>query len=351
MLFYYDSPFLLFGYFGIILIGSDNVKYKEINISEKLFGEGFVVYDWKETDEKITIYLKSTKHEDVCPDCGSTVRELHNTYRRKVQTIPIRNKETILDVIAYKFDCQNESCKRQVVMQELPFVSASQQRADDLNCLILATSMFLSNEGTSKVLKHLGITVSNDSVKRLIDKIIIKDDSDVESVGIDDVAIRKGQSYATAIYDMHDHHLIALLEGRDKETVAEWLKRHDKIKLVARDRATAYAAAISEVLPECTQVADRFHLLQNLIEKMKDIFKSVLPAEIFIEDGKILETAPEKVSVLKVTPDDEILNQYNYDDTAPMDEDGEVIEYDDSATDKNNKQHQQHAESRKKNSD
>ena len=211
--------------------------------------------------------------------------------------------------------------------------------------------MFLSNEGTSKVLKHLGITVSNDSVKRLIDKIIIKDDSDVESVGIDDVAIRKGQSYATAIYDMHDHHLIALLEGRDKETVAEWLKRHDKIKLVARDRATAYAAAISEVLPECTQVADRFHLLQNLIEKMKDIFKSELPAEIFIEDGKILETAPEKVSVLKVTPDDEILNQYNYDDTAPMDEDGEVIEYDDSATDKNNKQHQQHAESRKKNSD
>ena len=325
------------------------MKYNEINISEKLFGEGFIVYDWKETDEKITIYLKSTKHEDVCPDCGAAVSELHNTYRRKIQTIPIRNKETILDVIAYKFNCPNASCNRQVVMQELPFVSPSQQRADDLNCLILATSMFLSNEGTSKVLKHLGITVSNDTVKRLIDKVIIKDDSDVEAVGIDDVAIRKGQSYATAIYDMYDHHLIALLDGRDKDTVTEWLKRHDKIKLVARDRATAYAAAINEVLPECMQVADRFHLLQNLIEKMKDIFKAELPAEIFIKDGEILETAPEKISSLKINPNDEILNQYDYDDAPPIDGDGEIIEYDDTSTDKNDKKHKKNAESRKKN--
>ena len=82
---------------------------------------------------------------------------------------------------------------------------------------------------------------------------------------------------------------------------------------------------------------------------MKDIFKTELPSEIFIKDNKILETAPEKVVTLKVNPNDKILGQYNYDDTVPEDEDGEVIEYDDSASDKNDKQHQKHAESRKKN--
>ena len=34
---------------------------------------------------------------------------------------------------------------------------------------------------------------------------------------------------------------------------------HHKVRIVARDRASAYATAISEILPDCIQVADRFH--------------------------------------------------------------------------------------------
>lgn len=84
----------------------------------------------------------------------------------------------------------------------------------------------------------------------------------MEEIGVDDVAIRKGQTYATAIYDLRDHHLIALLDGRDGEPLKEWLRSHNKVRLVARDRASAYASAINEILPDCMQVADRFHLLQ-----------------------------------------------------------------------------------------
>ena len=50
---------------------------------------------------------------------------------------------------------------------------------------------------------------------------------------------------------MNDHHLLALLEGRDAENLKEWLNNHNKIKIVARDRASSYAAAISEILPNC----------------------------------------------------------------------------------------------------
>lgn len=73
----------------------------------------------------------------------------------------------------------------------------------------------------------------NDTVQRLYDRIEFIDDPDVEEVGIDDVAIRKGQTYATAVYDLKDRHLIALLEGRDAETLMGWLKNHPKICYVA----------------------------------------------------------------------------------------------------------------------
>ena len=165
-------------------------------------------------------------------------------------------------------------------MENLPFAKPSQVRTDALNTLILATSMFLSNDGASKVLSLLDVQVSNDTIQRLYDRIEFVDNPDVEEIGIDDVAIRKGQTYATAVYDLKDHHLIALLDGRDGVPLKEWLKSHNKVRLVARDRASAYASAINEILPDCVQVADRFHLLQNLLGYMKDIFKEELAARI-----------------------------------------------------------------------
>lgn len=325
-----------------------NMKYTPIDLNEKLFGKDFIVYDWKEDDSSITIYLKSTLHTDVCPVCGNPVFELHNTYHRVIQDIPINNKCTYLDVIAYKFNCNNEECKRKVVMQKLPFASPSQRRTDRLNCLILAMSIFLSNQGTERVLKLMNVKASNDAVARLLNKISIEDNPDVVAVGIDDVAMKKGLTYATAIYDMSDHHMIALLDGRDKETVKKWLSNHKKIKVVTRDRASAYAKAIDEVLPDCTQVADRFHLLQNLIDRMKEIFKDELPVNIFIENGEILDKEPEKESTLKVDPSSKEMDKYDYDNSVPVDDNGDIIEFDATCADKSSKQYIKSAENRKK---
>lgn len=339
------------GIYSIIISierGAYFMKYTPIDLNEKLFGKDFIVYDWKEDDTSITIYLKSTVHTDVCPVCGAPVTELHNTYHRRIQDIPINNKYTYLDVIAYKYDCTNEECKRKVVMQDLPFASPSQQRTDRLNCLILAMSIFLSNQGTEKVLKLMSIKASNDAVARLLNKLSIEDNPDVEAIGIDDVAIKKGQTYATAIYDMKDHHMIALLDGRDKKTVKKWLGNHKKIKVVTRDRASAYAKAIEEVLNDCVQIADRFHLLQNLIDRMKDIFKEELPANIFIENGEILDKEPKKEPTLKVDPESKELEKYDYDNSVPVDNNGNIIEFDSSCYDKNDKYHTKQAESRKK---
>lgn len=41
--------------------------------------------------------------------------------------------------------------------------------------------------------------------------------------------------------------------------------------MITRDRASAYAKAISEVLPDAMQIADRFHLYQNLLKVIKKI--------------------------------------------------------------------------------
>ncbi len=326
------------------------MKYKELNVNKMLFGDDYLVYDWKESDKEIHIYLKSQSHTGACPQCEQNSSSFHATYTRTIQTVPMRMKKTYIHVIAYKYNCLNDTCELKVFMENLPFASTSQVRTTELTSLILAVSIFISNEGASKVLDHMGVKASNDTIKRIYDKISIQDEPDIEAVGIDDVAIRKGQTYATAIYDLKDHHLIALLDGRDADTLKEWLIHHKKIKLVARDRASAYANAINAILPDCIQVADRFHLLQNLIERMRDIFKTEIPNNIFIKDGKILYDTPEKVKALKVAPDSDQLEMYHYDNDIPVDKNGKPVAYDNKKHDMDSKQYREQAESREKNS-
>lgn len=324
------------------------MKYQETTDYSFFLDENYFVYDHKEDNAALHIFIKSRRHKCCCPACGMESGQLHATYERTFQDTPIHCKQTFLHANVYKYDCLNPECSCKVFMEDLPFAKASQVRTDALNTLILGVSMFLSNEGASKVLGLLGIQISNDTIQRLYDRIEFIDNPDVEEVGIDDVAIRKGQTYATAIYDLKDHHLIALLEGRDAESLKEWLKNHQKIRLVARDRASAYAAAINEVLPECVQVADRFHLLQNLLEHLKDIFKDELPPRIFIRDGKVLDREPERVPREK-KPDAALLDSLHYDNTPPQNPDGSERTYDNKNHCLEREQYRRQAQNRKKN--
>ncbi|MFR4783080.1 MAG: transposase [Pilosibacter sp.] len=58
-------------------------------------------------------------------------------------------------------------------------------------------------------------------------------------------------------------------------SLKEWLKNNQHIKTVTRDRANAYSSAIQEILPDAMQIADRFHLHQNLLEAIKNTVSSV----------------------------------------------------------------------------
>lgn len=67
------------------------------------------------------------------------------------------------------------------------------------------------------------------------------------------------------------------------------MKNNKHIKVVTRDRASAYAKAIAEELPDAMQIADRFHLHQNLLETIKKALNHEVPAAIKISEAKDAE--------------------------------------------------------------
>jgi len=88
-------------------------------------------------------------------------------------------------------------------------------------------------------------------------------------IGIDDWASRKGRRYGTIVVDLEQGCPVDLLEDRLAKTVAAWLRAHPEVTVVARDRADAYAAGVTQGAPDAVQVADRWHLLKNLREAVE----------------------------------------------------------------------------------
>ena len=65
----------------------------------------------EEDSEQIKITMKSNKHSHTCPNCGKEAERYHAVYMRTVQDLPIFQKNVILRIKAYKYDCANENCE------------------------------------------------------------------------------------------------------------------------------------------------------------------------------------------------------------------------------------------------
>ena len=82
-------------------------------------------------------------------------------------------------------------------------------------------------------------------------------------IGIDDWAYRRNHRYGTIVCDLERRRVVALLPDREQATAEAWLRQHPGISVVSRDRGGGYGEAVARALPDATQVADRWHLMEN----------------------------------------------------------------------------------------
>ena len=310
-----------------------------------LYGKEYPIVKWEETDT-INFWIEISKSEVKCPECGCNCISVHETHQRKIQDTPIHNKIVYINIDVREFKCENSKCNVKTFTEELPFVGKHQVRTYTLTEFIITHAIYMSSSSTSLILSFIGVNVSADTVDNILKNVHIIDNPNVERIGIDDVAVRKGMKYATAIYDLDTHHLIALIEGREKDDIVPWLKEHKNIKFVARDRASSYADAINEVLPNTVQVADRFHLFENIIKHLKEMFYSELPDKIVVKDNEILDKKVTKVISELANINWDIVDSFSYTNDVPIDENGEEIKFIDVEYDMNDEMHLAQAERR-----
>lgn len=222
--------------------------------------------------DKILIRIKSITACCTCPKCGQTTNNYHGTYMRKVQDLPILGKNVQLEITAHEYNCMNKECNTTSISETFDgFLNAYSRMTERCADFVCTLALETSCEGCARICKTLGIKTSGDTVIRLLLKRyeLLPNLETGDVIGVDDFAYKKRNTYGTIIVNEKTHEPITLLDGRDGETLREWLKNNKQVKVVTRDRASAYARVITEELPDAMQVADRFHLHQNLLEAIK----------------------------------------------------------------------------------
>ena len=222
---------------------------------------------------RLVMVLRSTGEQSRCPGCRQMSRRIHSRYLRHLSDLPWEGLPVRIELRVRRFFCGVQSCGQQIFTERLPNTAPKHgRRTCRLATALDRITLVLGGSAGARLAEQLGILASGSTLLRGLRKktapVVLPSP---RVVGIDDWAWRKGQRYGTIFCDLERGKVIDLLPDPSCDSTAAWLRAHPGIEIVSRDRATLYADAVDRAASRAIQIADRWHLLHNLSEAMKEL--------------------------------------------------------------------------------
>jgi transposase len=201
-----------------------------------------------------------------------------------------------------KFFCDNSDCIRRVFTERIPEVTKPWARKTGrLGDRLQKIGLALGGAAGACLCRQIGIVACGSTLLNHLKKISLPKFAVPRILGVDDFAFCKGQRYGTILVDLERNQPIALLADRKAETLTDWLMQHPGVEIHTRDRSKTYKNAMDKGAPAAIQVADRFHLVQNLEETLEKVFRSY-GTELKAVEQKQRQTSATSTGMVVVTP-------------------------------------------------
>lgn len=241
----------------------------------------------------------STARPGRCPNCRKQAHRVHSTYQRFLDERPLGSRRVIVRLRVRRYFCDRKSCSRTTFVEQVPGLSARYRRSSTgLAGWLRSIAIELGGRPAARLCLRLRLTAGRTRLLRLLTAPPVPDRAP-RVLGVDEFAFRKGCTYGTVLVDVEAGRVVDVLPDRTSETFAAWLKEHPGAEIICRDRATAYTKAVREASPNALEVADRWHLLQNLSAAVE---KTCHQHRDCLRKRAEEETASEVAELPEVTP-------------------------------------------------
>src|SRR5258707_1136566 len=207
-----------------------------------------------------------------CPECHQPSTRIHGNYQRTVADLPCAGRNVLLMLTVRKFVCSTPTCPYKIFTERLPGLVESYGRMTPrLIALVQSLGVGAGGQLGTRQADRTGIATTPSTLLRHLMQLPAPVTRAVRVLGVDDFAWKKRFTYGTILVDLERRKIIDVLPDRESVTVETWLKKHPEVDIVSRDRGKEFAKAATLGAPQARQVVDRFHVVKNLSEVLREI--------------------------------------------------------------------------------